>query len=179
MGLLKPSGSRGRAAATALAQEAGELKEGPRARRVRPIPWRCAHLPAGTPPARNLPIAQPSGPEHPSPHASPDSAIASVAVDKPVAHIPAAGAPVLLYPPCGTGPSFSWGAFRGTPVAQRARLPTTPALVRPLPILRSLAPTPMGPPRPHARHLHHPSAPQMELGALFVHCASRSEHFVR
>ena len=104
MGLLKPLGSRGRAAAAALAQEAGELKEGPRARRVRPSPWRCAHLPAGTPPARNFPIVQPPGPEHPFPHASPDTATAIVAVDKLVAHIPAAGAPVLLHPICGTGP---------------------------------------------------------------------------
>ena len=102
MGHLKPSGSRGRAAATALAQEAGELTEGPRARRVRSGPWHCAHLPACTSPARNFPIVLPPGPEHPFPHASPDTATAIVAVDWLVAHIPAAGAPVLLYPCCGT-----------------------------------------------------------------------------
>ena len=109
MGHLKPSGSRGRAAATALAQEAGELKEGPRARRVRSSPWRCAHLPACIPPARNFPIVQPPGPEHPFPHASPDTATAIVAVDRLVAHIPAAGAPVLLHPYCGTGPPCTQG----------------------------------------------------------------------
>ena len=109
MGHLKPSGSRGRAAATALAQEAGELKEGPRARRVRSSHLHCAHLPASPPPARNFPSIQPSGPEHPFPHASPDTATAIVAVDRLVAHIPAAGAPVLLYPCCGTGPTCTQG----------------------------------------------------------------------
>lgn len=109
MGHLKPSGSRGRAAATALAQEAGELKEGPRARRVRSSHLHCALLPACPPPARNFPSIQLPGPEHPFPYASPDTATAIVAVYRLVAHIPAAGAPVLLYPCCGTGPPCTQG----------------------------------------------------------------------